>query len=63
MTPEEIVRAIRDGRYLVPEAPGYSITIGPASLERYAFPDGAAWSAAGDGAAADAGHSLSGVGA
>jgi L-fuconate dehydratase len=34
---------IRDGRYLVPEAPGYSITMHPASLARYAYPDGVAW--------------------
>jgi L-fuconate dehydratase len=34
---------IRDGRYLVPEAPGYSIEMHPESLEEYAFPDGGAW--------------------
>jgi L-fuconate dehydratase len=34
---------IRDGRYLVPEAPGYSIEIKPASLAEFAFPDGPAW--------------------
>jgi L-fuconate dehydratase len=43
---------IRDGRYLVPEAPGYSITMHPASLARYSFPDGTAWSDAGDGTVA-----------
>jgi L-fuconate dehydratase len=35
---------VRGGRYLVPEAPGYSITMKPASLARYEFPDGPAWS-------------------
>jgi L-fuconate dehydratase len=35
---------IRNGRYLLPEAPGYSIEIFPASLEEYSFPLGAAWS-------------------
>jgi L-fuconate dehydratase len=34
---------MRDGRYLVPEAPGYSIEMHPESLEEYAFPHGAAW--------------------
>jgi L-fuconate dehydratase len=34
---------ISDGRYLVPEAPGYSIEMLPESVEEYAFPDGAAW--------------------
>jgi len=34
---------IRDGRYLAPEAPGFSIEMLPASLEEYAFPDGAVW--------------------
>jgi L-fuconate dehydratase len=34
---------IRDGRYLVPEAPGYSIEMHPESLHRHGFPDGAAW--------------------
>jgi L-fuconate dehydratase len=35
---------VRDGRYLAPTAPGYSITMWPESLERFAFPNGAAWS-------------------
>ena len=35
--------AIRDGRYMPPEAPGYSIEMKWESLDRYAFPDGAAW--------------------
>jgi L-fuconate dehydratase len=34
---------IRGGRYLVPEAPGYSIEMRPESLEEFAFPAGAAW--------------------
>ncbi|CAA9566631.1 MAG: L-fuconate dehydratase [uncultured Thermomicrobiales bacterium] len=34
---------MREGRYLPPTAPGYSITMKPESLERYAFPGGAAW--------------------
>jgi len=35
---------IRDGHYMPPTAPGYSITMKPESLARYAFPDGEAWS-------------------
>lgn len=34
---------IRDARYLVPEEPGYSITMRPESLKEYAYPTGAAW--------------------
>jgi L-fuconate dehydratase len=34
---------IADGRYVVPEAPGYSIEMKPESLEEYAFPGGVAW--------------------
>jgi L-fuconate dehydratase len=34
---------IRAGRYMPPSAPGYSITMHPASLEEYAYPHGAAW--------------------
>jgi L-fuconate dehydratase len=34
---------VRDGRYLAPTAPGYSITMRPESLRRFAFPDGEAW--------------------
>jgi L-fuconate dehydratase len=34
---------IRNARYLAPIAPGYSITMKPESLERYEFPNGAAW--------------------
>jgi len=35
---------IRDGRYVVPDTPGYSIEMHPESLEEYAFPGGRAWS-------------------
>lgn len=34
---------IERGRYRVPEAPGYSITMHDASLADHRFPDGAAW--------------------
>jgi L-fuconate dehydratase len=34
---------IRDGRYMPPTAPGYSITMRPESLRDYAYPNGAAW--------------------
>jgi L-fuconate dehydratase len=34
---------IRNGRYVLPTAPGFSIAMKPASLQEYAFPDGAAW--------------------
>jgi L-fuconate dehydratase len=35
---------IRDGRYVVPTAPGYSIAMKPESIREYEFPEGAAWS-------------------
>ncbi len=38
---------IRDGRYMPPEAPGYSITMKADSLDTYAFPHGAAWTSRG----------------
>jgi L-fuconate dehydratase len=34
---------IRNGRYLPPTAPGYSISMHPESLARYEYPQGAAW--------------------
>lgn len=34
---------IRNGRYLPPSAPGYSITMKPESIATYTFPTGAAW--------------------
>ncbi len=36
---------IRNGCYMPPRMPGYSITMKPASLEAYRFPDGAVWQA------------------
>ncbi|MBY8873745.1 fuconate dehydratase [Micromonospora sp. PLK6-60] len=33
----------RDGRYLLPDRPGYSSTMTPEAIARYAFPDGPAW--------------------
>jgi len=34
---------IRNGRYTVPAAPGYSIEMKPESLRRYEYPNGEAW--------------------
>jgi L-fuconate dehydratase len=34
---------IRDGRYLAPDAPGFSGEMLPETLRNYRFPDGAAW--------------------
>ena len=34
---------IRGARYVLPEAPGYSITMRPDSLDRYEYPRGEAW--------------------
>jgi L-fuconate dehydratase len=34
---------IRNGRYMPPANPGYSITMKPESLDQYEFPNGAAW--------------------
>jgi len=34
---------MRDGHYMPPAAPGYSIEMRPDSLDTYAFPNGAAW--------------------
>ncbi len=36
---------IRKGRYMPPRQPGYSITMRPESLDRFAFPSGPVWSA------------------
>jgi L-fuconate dehydratase len=36
---------IRDGRYVPPERPGYSIEMYPESLETHEFPKGSAWAA------------------
>lgn len=35
--------AVRDGRYRVPTASGFSIEMKPQSLARYTYPEGAAW--------------------
>ena len=35
---------VRNGRYVAPTAPGYSITMRPETLERFAYPRGPAWS-------------------
>jgi len=37
---------IRQGRYQVPDAPGYGIAMKPASLAAFVFPHGSAWGAA-----------------
>jgi L-fuconate dehydratase len=42
---------VREGRYVAPDAPGYSITMRDDSLARFAFPDGAAWAGGRAGAA------------
>ncbi len=34
---------MRDGRYQLPSQPGYSITMKPASLDDFEFPQGAEW--------------------
>lgn len=34
---------MRNGRYMPPEAPGYSITMKESSLDEHSFPDGAQW--------------------
>ena len=34
---------IRDGHYLLPEKPGYSIEIYPETLKEFSYPDGSAW--------------------
>ena len=39
---------IRQGRYLLPQRPGYSSEILPESLERFSFPDGDVWKGASD---------------
>jgi L-fuconate dehydratase len=38
---------IDNGRYRAPEAPGYSIEMHAASIERYRYPDGEYWRSAG----------------
>jgi L-fuconate dehydratase len=36
---------IKDGRYMPPERPGYSIEMYPESLETFEFSTGSAWAA------------------
>jgi L-fuconate dehydratase len=36
---------MKNGRYMPPKQPGYSITMKPDSLDRYEFPKGAEWRA------------------
>ena len=36
---------VRGGRYVLPEAPGYSIEMREDSLSRFEFPTGSAWAA------------------
>ena len=40
---EHTTVVVRQGRYVPPTMPGYSITIKPSSRARYRFPDGDAW--------------------
>ena len=35
--------ALRQGRYMPPQRPGFSIEMKSQALERYRFPNGAAW--------------------
>ena len=37
--------SVRGGRYVLPSAAGYGITMRPESLERFRFPDGPVWRA------------------
>jgi L-fuconate dehydratase len=53
--------AIRDGRYVMPSAPGYGAEMFPASLARYAYPDGAEWTAGGEPAGEAAATSPTGA--
>jgi L-fuconate dehydratase len=34
---------IRDSRYMPPDAPGYSVTMYPASIAAYSYPNGSVW--------------------
>ena len=47
---------IREGRYMPPSAPGYSITMRRESLAEYAYPDGAAWAGIASSSAVGAGR-------
>jgi len=35
---------VKDGAYVLPSRPGYSITMKRESLARFSFPDGPVWS-------------------
>ena len=35
--------SVAGGRYRLPDAPGYGVTMRPDSLERFRFPDGPVW--------------------
>jgi L-fuconate dehydratase len=37
--------AVRDGRYVLPDAPGFSVELRPESLAAHLHPDGAVWAA------------------
>jgi L-fuconate dehydratase len=37
---------VRDGRYVLPSVPGYSVAMRPESLAEFAFPDGPVWRSA-----------------
>ena len=37
---------MREGRYVVPLAPGYSVEMLPESLDEYEYPHGRAWTTA-----------------
>ena len=41
---------LREGRYLLPEDPGFSVEIRPESRAAYHYPDGAIWAARSPGA-------------
>jgi L-fuconate dehydratase len=47
---------IRDGRYVPPTAPGYSITMKPESLREFAFPGGPVWRGASPAVASETGR-------
>jgi L-fuconate dehydratase len=50
--------AIRRGHYMVPHNPGYSCEVLPESLERYSFPQGAAWTETAHNSRGVVGHSF-----
>src|SRR5260370_7102523 len=34
---------VKGGRYVAPDAPGYSVTMYPASITAYSYPNGSVW--------------------